>query len=67
VRDVTVGSVGRESVHTVTPGGVAGFTLQYKQRFSMGLEGAINYANIGIDNTTNTVYYNAFGSLSVNF
>jgi hypothetical protein len=67
-RKLVTGGAGQENVHTVTPGGLVGFDLRYKQRLSIIVESAINYANINMSQTnTSSVYYNLTGGLSVNF
>lgn len=67
-RDLAAGGMGRENVHTITPGGVVGLHFRYKRRVSFLVESAINYANVKIGGTeTSAVYYNLFGGLSVNF
>lgn len=67
-RDLSTGAAGKENNHTITPGGLLGFNLRYKQRISVSAESAVNYANINIGGTNaSSVYYNLFGGFSVNF
>ena len=62
------GTTGSQSYHTISPGGIVGMNLRYKRRLSVNVESTINYANIQLSETnTNSVYYNLFGGLSVNF
>ena len=68
VRDLEIEGSDREGSAAVTPGGMIGFHLRYKQHLSMSLEGAVNYANIQFGETdTHTAYYNLSWGLSVNF
>jgi hypothetical protein len=67
-RELDAAPSSREGFGTVTPGGIVGLHLRYKQHVSLTVESTFNYANIELNETdTRSVYYNLFGGLSVNF
>ncbi|MFQ5470557.1 MAG: caspase domain-containing protein [Gammaproteobacteria bacterium] len=67
-RDLDLKNSPREVSRSSALGAILGIHFRYKQQMSLAIESTINYTSIQVSGTdTNSMYYNLFGALSVNF